>query len=142
MYFLCSRHIKAYFCNNIYIKAYDDDKCGQIAGTQNIHWTLLSKTSGSPTVGCTGIEFTDLSKSPDSVSLKGTRVSDTQCIGLTEYLLTRTDDPNVITATTEGVVMTFRREEGKKCFTGHWIADGYDYLAYIDISMFFSIPGK
>lgn len=131
-----------YFCNQNLFKAYDDDKCGQIAGTPNIQWTLLSTASGSPPVGCAGIEFTDLIKGLDSVSLKGTGVSNTQCLGLDEYTLTRTTEPNVINAGTGSVEMTFRREAEKECFTGHWISGGYDYLAYIDISMYNSILGK
>ena len=114
--------------------------CGQIAGTKNIHWQLLSKTTSSLQVGCTGVEFTDFSKSLDSVFLKGIRASNPQCIGLDEYTLTPTADPFVINAVDkDGVQMTLRREEGNECFTAHWISEGFDYLAYIDKTI---ISGK
>ena len=111
-------------------------KCSQVAGTNNIHWTLLSKTSttGTETVGCTGIEYTNLSeKSVNSVSLKGTRVSNAQCIGMDDYTLTSTDDPLVIQATDKfNVNFKFQREEGQECFTVRWKTNTHDYLGYLD----------
>ena len=107
-----------------------------MAGTNNINWTLLSKTvtTGTATVGCTGIEYNDLSeKSVNSVLLKGTRVSNAQCTYMDEYTLTSTDDPLVIQAVDKlGVQMTFQREEGQECFTVRWTAQGHDYQGYLD----------
>ena len=107
-----------------------------MAGTNNIHWTLLSKTvtTGTATVGCTGIEYTELSeKSQNSISLRGTRESNAQCTGMDEYALASTDDPLVIQAVDKlGVQMKFEREEGQQCFTVHWKSGGYDYMGYLD----------
>ena len=123
----------------INIEAYDDEKCSQIAGTNNIQWTLLSKTENWPEVGCSGVEFTELSEDLDSVLLKGNSVSNSECIGSDEYTLTRTDDPFIINAVTStGVEMSFKREDAQECFTANWISDGYNYMAYVDK---YIIPG-
>ena len=92
-----------------------------------------------PEVGCSGIEFTEFSESLNGVFLKGKSVSDSACIGTDEYTLSSTDDPFIINAvTSNGVKMTFKREDGQECFTANWISDGYDYMAYVDK---YIIPG-
>ena len=117
----------------IHSLAYDADLCGEIAGTKNIHWKLLSKKTRSLEVGCTGIEFTDFSNGSDFVFLKGIKASNPQCIGLDEYTLTPAVDPLVINAEDKnGIQMTLLRKEGNECFTTHWISDGFDYIGYFD----------
>ena len=72
--------------------------------------------------------------------LKGIRVSNSECIGVSDYTLTPTADPFVINAVdSNGVEMTLRREEGHECFTTHWISNGFHYLGYFDKNIMKSI---
>jgi len=119
-------------------KDFDEEKCNQVVDTDFIHWTHISGEGSNgllPTAGCTGIEFSSKSTSEQSVTLTGSGVSDATCIGQGSYTFTVVDEFTLEGTDEFSNAFTLTRENGQRCFTGHWIVDGVDYLAHVDANI-------
>lgn len=111
---------------------YSPQQCRQVMGTLDIAWEAVAGP-GSP---CTGIEFTDgsLEDAADgSISVSGVSVSNAGCIGAYAYAFTLSKDGRTLTGsdTINDVPMVLTRGPGEGCFHGHWVDDGYDYVAHV-----------
>jgi len=118
---------------------YNAAHCALVANTLNFHWEAVS----GPNAPCTGIEFTNgtIADATDGeISMSGTSVSNSSCIGTASYTLTLSPDGTTLSGfdTKDNVPMTLTRGPGENCFVGHWVLGEQDYLGHIAAKPFFS----
>jgi IPTL-CTERM motif/Aldo/keto reductase family len=111
---------------------YDPAYCATVVGTLNINWNAIV----GPFAPCDAIEFTNATPADPvggSVQLVGVSVSDTTCIGNSQYSFTLSADTYSLVGsdTLANVPMTLVRQGDEACFAGTWSQGPLVYVGYI-----------
>ncbi|AVS98719.1 hypothetical protein C8236_07630 [Paracidovorax avenae] len=116
--------------------AYDPAKCAEVSGSLNIRWSQIAPFG----VSCEGIETTNGTRvmaQAGRVQMQG--ISTTGgCLANDTYDLTFSADKRSLSgpiASSPGSI-TFTRNAGQACFTGHWVSGAIDILGYISADFF------
>jgi hypothetical protein len=105
--------------------------CAAVANTLDIYWEEVDGF----TPACTGIEHTNgsLADAADGTfSMTGQSVTNA-CLATAAYSFTLSFDKRTLTGsdTANSVPMTLSLSKDGACFVGHWVSDGYDFVATI-----------